>query len=306
MGPLRRGDGSRGPGRTRARWARRRRPRAVRTPGPRARRSRGWRGGPRSTADGRHGRVDRRFDAVRRARGQSCRLPDGAARAVTRGVIGRELRSRSPARRRFARLTDTCAVRTTLGIALVGLVATVIGCSSSSLASGLPPDAAAATTLGPSPSPSATVVETLPATSRPATEVATMSPGPFTLTSTAFDDGGAIPRRFTCDDSNASPDVQWSGAPDGTQALVLTVIDPDARDFVHWIVYDMDGSSAGSLPTGISSSPDAPPQGLNSFGKRGYGGPRSPSGRPPTRFPLAARSCGRYDNATPTPAPRTR
>ncbi|HKB29037.1 MAG TPA: YbhB/YbcL family Raf kinase inhibitor-like protein [Candidatus Limnocylindrales bacterium] len=115
-----------------------------------------------------------------------------------------------------------------------------------------------------------------------------MSPGPFTLTSTAFDDGSAIPRRFTCDDSNASPDVEWSGAPDGTQALVLTVIDPDARDFVHWIVYDMDGSSAGSLPTGISSSPDAPPQGLNSFGKRGYGGPCPPSGTHHYRFTLSA------------------
>ena len=115
-----------------------------------------------------------------------------------------------------------------------------------------------------------------------------MSPEPFTLTSTAFGDGGAIPRRYTCDGDNASPDLAWSCAPDGTKAFVLIVIDPDARDFVHWLVYDMEGSPAGGLPMAISSSPDAPPQGTNSFGKRGYGGPCPPSGTHHYRFTLSA------------------
>jgi Raf kinase inhibitor-like YbhB/YbcL family protein len=115
-----------------------------------------------------------------------------------------------------------------------------------------------------------------------------MSAGPFTLTSTAFDDGGAIPRQYTCDGQNASPDLAWSGAPDETQALVLIVTDPDARDFVHWLVYDMDGTPSGGLPMAISASPDAPPQGSNSFGKRGYGGPCPPSGAHHYRFTLSA------------------
>ena len=50
----------------------------------------------------------------------------------------------------------------------------------------------------------------------------------FSLLSTAFDDGGPIPSRFTCDGANASPDLTWSGAPDGTRALALIVTDPDA------------------------------------------------------------------------------
>ncbi|MGZ8513776.1 MAG: YbhB/YbcL family Raf kinase inhibitor-like protein [Candidatus Limnocylindrales bacterium] len=115
-----------------------------------------------------------------------------------------------------------------------------------------------------------------------------MRPVPFSLTSTAFREGGAIPRRFSCDGENVSPDLAWEGAPEGTRALVLTVIDPDARDFVHWLVYDMTGSPAGGLPLGISASPDAPPQGTNSFGKRGYGGPCPPSGTHHYRFTLSA------------------
>jgi len=115
-----------------------------------------------------------------------------------------------------------------------------------------------------------------------------MSPEPFRLTSTTFQNGGSIPRRFTCDGENVSPDLAWEGAPEGTKALVLVVIDPDARDFVHWLIYDLTGSPAGGLPRGISASPDAPPQGMNSFGKRGYGGPCPPSGTHHYRFTLSA------------------
>jgi hypothetical protein len=115
-----------------------------------------------------------------------------------------------------------------------------------------------------------------------------MRPEPFTLTSSAFHDGGAIPRRFTCDGENVSPDLAWSGAPENTRALVLVAIDPDARNFVHWLVYDLTGSPAGGLPLGASASPDAPPQGRNSFGKRGYGGPCPPSGTHHYQFTLSA------------------
>ena len=58
----------------------------------------------------------------------------------------------------------------------------------------------------------------------------------------------------------------------------LIVTDPDARDFVHWIAFDVTGTPSGGLPVGVSASPDAPPQGTNSFGRTGYGGPCPPSG----------------------------
>lgn len=112
---------------------------------------------------------------------------------------------------------------------------------------------------------------------------------PFRLASTAFGDGGPIPRRFTCDGENVSPDLTWSGAPDGTAAFALIVDDPDARGFIHWVVYDMTGSASGGLAEGISASPDAPPQGINNFrGGIGWGGPCPPSGTHHYRFRLLA------------------
>lgn len=110
----------------------------------------------------------------------------------------------------------------------------------------------------------------------------------FQLTSTAFEDGGAIPKRFTCDGEDVSPDLMWSGAPAATQAFALVVTDPDAREFVHWLAFDMTGSPSGGLPAAISSSPDAPPQGTNSFGRVGYGGPCPPSGTHRYTFALHA------------------
>jgi Raf kinase inhibitor-like YbhB/YbcL family protein len=102
--------------------------------------------------------------------------------------------------------------------------------------------------------------------------------GPFALTSPEFAEGAAIPRRYTCDAEDASPPLSWSGAPDGTLAFALIVDDPDARGFVHWVAFNIGGSATGSLPAGWSESPDASPQGTNSFGRVGYGGPCPPSG----------------------------
>jgi Raf kinase inhibitor-like YbhB/YbcL family protein len=115
-----------------------------------------------------------------------------------------------------------------------------------------------------------------------------MNPAAFSLVSTAFTDGGAIPKQSSCDGEDASPDLTWSGAPDGTEALALLVTDPDARGFVHWVVYDLTGTPSGGLPAAVSASPDAPPQGRNGFGKPGYGGPCPPSGTHHYAFTLYA------------------
>ena len=110
----------------------------------------------------------------------------------------------------------------------------------------------------------------------------------FVLTTSAFAAGGAIPRRFTCDGEDASPDLSWAGAPDDTAAFVLVVDDPDASGFVHWIAYDLTGSDSGGLAVGVSASPDAPPQGTNDFGRIGWNGPCPPSGEHRYRFTLTA------------------
>lgn len=109
----------------------------------------------------------------------------------------------------------------------------------------------------------------------------------FGLTSTAFGEGDAIPREFSCDGTNVSPPLSWTGVPSGATALVLVVDDPDARGFVHWIVLDMAGSD-GDLPKGVSPTADSPQQGRNDFGNAGWGGPCPPSGTHRYRFTLTA------------------
>jgi Raf kinase inhibitor-like YbhB/YbcL family protein len=108
------------------------------------------------------------------------------------------------------------------------------------------------------------------------------------LTSTAFDEGASIPTKYTCDGANVSPPLAWEGVPAEAKALVLIVDDPDARDFVHWVAFDIAATPTGELPEGASSASTAPHQGTNSFGKKGWGGPCPPSGTHHYRFRLFA------------------
>ncbi|HVI64360.1 MAG TPA: YbhB/YbcL family Raf kinase inhibitor-like protein [Bradyrhizobium sp.] len=61
------------------------------------------------------------------------------------------------------------------------------------------------------------------------------------LNSTAFADGSAIPRRFTCDGEDLSPPLNWSDAPTGTRSFALLCDDPDAPagTWHHWAAYDI-------------------------------------------------------------------
>ena len=113
-------------------------------------------------------------------------------------------------------------------------------------------------------------------------------PGGFALSSSEFRDGQQIPRRYACDGEDTSPPLAWSGAPGDTASLALVMDDPDASGFVHWVVFDMTASASGSLSAGWSKSPDAPPQGTNSFGRVGYGGPCPPGGTHRYTFRLLA------------------
>jgi Raf kinase inhibitor-like YbhB/YbcL family protein len=115
-----------------------------------------------------------------------------------------------------------------------------------------------------------------------------VSTAPFVLTSSAFTAGAALPARFTCDGEDVSPPLAWTGAPSGTASLVLIVRDPDARNFAHWVAYEIAGATSGSLPEAIARSAPSPKQGRNDFGKDGYGGPCPPSGTHHYLFRLAA------------------
>ena len=89
---------------------------------------------------------------------------------------------------------------------------------------------------------------------------------------TAFPAGGEIPPQVHVRRRGRLAGPRVVGRAGRHRALVLVVDDPDARGFVHWIVYDMTGSDTGALPLGVSASPDAPPQGTNDFGRIGWAG----------------------------------
>jgi Raf kinase inhibitor-like YbhB/YbcL family protein len=101
------------------------------------------------------------------------------------------------------------------------------------------------------------------------------------LSSSAFSEGGVIPRRFTCDGENLSPPLQWADAPAETRSFVLLCDDPDAPagTWRHWAVYDLPADSI-NLPEGAGRRGGGKGlrQAVNDFGEAAYGGPCPPRG----------------------------
>ena len=105
------------------------------------------------------------------------------------------------------------------------------------------------------------------------------------ITSTAFAHNGAIPPKHTCEGSDVSPPLAWTGIPPNAKSLVLIVDDPDAPDpaapkmtWVHWVLYNIP-ASASALAEAVKSLPQGTLEGLNDWKRTGYGGPCPPIGR---------------------------
>ncbi len=105
----------------------------------------------------------------------------------------------------------------------------------------------------------------------------------FTLISTAFTDGAAIPIKHTCDGVDVSPPLAWSAAPAETRSFALIADDPDAPagSWVHWVVYNLP-AAVSELPENVAKVEaldlDGARQGRNDFRRPGYGGPCPPPG----------------------------
>ena len=94
------------------------------------------------------------------------------------------------------------------------------------------------------------------------------------ISSKAFQHGGEIPLKYSCEGENVNPPIEVRGFPEETKTLAIIVEDPDATRgvFYHWVTWNISPNepiSENSVP-GIS--------GRNSFGQSGYGGPCPPSG----------------------------
>jgi len=89
----------------------------------------------------------------------------------------------------------------------------------------------------------------------------------------AFANGGEIPRKYTCDGADVSPPLHWTAPPAGTRSFLLEVVDVSAHRFVHW-----DARGIPATSRGLAAGQHAPREGTNGFGSSGWGGPCPPHG----------------------------
>jgi Raf kinase inhibitor-like YbhB/YbcL family protein len=109
---------------------------------------------------------------------------------------------------------------------------------------------------------------------------------PLIMTSSAWEDGGVIPDKYTqaAGATSPSPELKWTQVPMGTQSFVLLMHDPEPvlakgskMDITHWLVWNIPGTSTG-LPEGVAAGelPDGTRQ--VSLRSNGYMGPGAPAG----------------------------
>ncbi len=114
------------------------------------------------------------------------------------------------------------------------------------------------------------------------------------LTSPAFKEGEAIPKKYTGEGVDLSPPLNWTGVPEGAKELVLICDDPDAptdEPWVHWVIYKIPANLTG-LKEGVPrksrlTDPAGALQGKNSWpsGQNiGYRGPMPPPGHGKHRY----------------------
>ncbi|OZG70703.1 phospholipid-binding protein [Hahella sp. CCB-MM4] len=107
------------------------------------------------------------------------------------------------------------------------------------------------------------------------------APSTMQVTSPSFENHGTIPSKFTGEGEDVSPEIRWSGAPEGTKGYAVICHDPDAPlvsangtyGFVHWVLYNIPGDVSA-----LEEAVQKYTQGSNNFGKHGYGGPMPPNG----------------------------
>ncbi|HKU18591.1 MAG TPA: YbhB/YbcL family Raf kinase inhibitor-like protein [Candidatus Saccharimonadales bacterium] len=97
------------------------------------------------------------------------------------------------------------------------------------------------------------------------------------LSSPAFGANQPIPANHTVKGAGVTPPLMITNVPDGTASLAIIVHDPDAPsgDFTHWIIWNI-SATASVLPE--NHIPTGAIEGVNDFGKQGYGAPAPPSG----------------------------
>src|SRR5689334_4706731 len=111
---------------------------------------------------------------------------------------------------------------------------------------------------------------------------ADVKPHATQLSSSAFQAAAEIARKYTCDGDDVSPPLRWKNPPAGAKAFAMIADDPDAPGgtCVHWLIYDLPAETKDlfeSVPK-TEALTNGGKQGVNDFGKVGYGAPCPPPG----------------------------
>ena len=107
----------------------------------------------------------------------------------------------------------------------------------------------------------------------------------FTLTSTDVADGGVLDDAQVKEKGDTSPQLSWSGAPEGTKSYAVTLYDPDAptgSGFWHWTVANIP-ADVSEIPAG-GPVPSGAVEGRTDYGPAGFGGAAPPPGHGPHRY----------------------
>jgi Raf kinase inhibitor-like YbhB/YbcL family protein len=113
----------------------------------------------------------------------------------------------------------------------------------------------------------------------------------FTLSSPDFKDGGRLATKNAgnnksnpnCVGENISPALSWTGVPEGTKSLVLTMVDPEGRPPAgvnHWVAYGIKPTVTGFAEGEVSKLDDKYVGGTSTQKVGFYSGPCTPAGAP--------------------------
>ena len=120
----------------------------------------------------------------------------------------------------------------------------------------------------------------------------------FTLGSTTFQDGRMMPKKVAnsqanmatnpnCVGDNVSPELHWTGVPEGTKSLVLLMFDPEGRapsGVSHWVAYGISPSVTGFAEGEASKNSDKYVGGKSLMGVGHYSGPCTPPNTTPHHY----------------------
>jgi Raf kinase inhibitor-like YbhB/YbcL family protein len=114
---------------------------------------------------------------------------------------------------------------------------------------------------------------------------------PFTLSSATFKDGTMMPKKVAnknpqnpnCVGDNVSPELSWSGVPDGTKSFAFTMVDPEGRGGLgvfHWVAYGIPANVTSFAEGEVSKESEKYVGGKSTQGVGYFSGPCTPPGSP--------------------------